>query len=168
MTSRSRALFLFAALALGMADIRVAAEGQKFDALIGTWVLNMAKSTVSPVPKVQIRSFDYTHDGMIMCTLRGESAQGNKSFTHWFTNLDGVQHPEFPRGAKNGPVTSIALRKTGERTAEIKGVTLANGKVHLTGSLSISEDGKTMTWTTKNVNLNTGAENNQIRIYEKE
>jgi hypothetical protein len=169
MASRFRTLILLVAtLSLAAPRTQVSAAGQKFDALIGTWVLNVAKSKMSPPPKTQVRTFDYTLDGMVMCTLSGESTNGNKSFFHWFTNLDGVQHPEFNRAAGATSTTTIALKKIDEHSVEIKGVTMANGKTHLTGMATISADGKTMTWTTKNINLATGAENDQVRIYEKQ
>jgi hypothetical protein len=167
MASRFRVFLAVAAsLLLAPAD-RVSAQPQKFDALIGTWVLNIPQSQVSPVPKSQVRTFDYTHDGMVLCTLRSENANGSRSFFHWFTNLDGVQHPEFNRAAGAASTTTIALKKVDDRTVEIQGVTMSNGKVHLTGTASVSADGRTLTWKTKNIDPQ-GKELVQVRIYEKE
>jgi hypothetical protein len=168
MTSRFRVLTVaITMLVLAAPGVRLSAEGQKMDALIGTWVLNVPKSKMNPPPKSQVRTFDYTKDGMVMCTLSGESGNGSWSFFHWYTNLDGVQHPEFNRAAGATSTTTIALKKIDDHSVEIKGVTMASGKTHLTGTATISADGKTMTWTTKNINLATGAENDQVRIYEK-
>jgi hypothetical protein len=168
MPSRLRTLLLLAAMFVVAAPrVHLSAEGQKMDALIGSWVLNVAKSKMNPPPKSQVRTFDYTKDGMVMCTLSGESGNGNWSFFHWYTNLDGVQHPEFNRQNGATSTTTIALKKIDDHSVEIKGVTIASGKTHLTGTAVISPDGKTMTWTTKNINLSTGAENDQVRIYEK-
>jgi hypothetical protein len=156
------------ALTMPGTPVRAGAEATKLDALVGSWVLNVAKSKMQPPPKSQVRTFDYTHDGMMMCTLRSENQNGSRSMFHWFTTLDGVQHPEFTRGNGSNSTTTIALKKIDDHNFEIKGITIASGKTHLTGTGSISADGKTMTWTTKNVNLQTGAENDQVRIYEKE
>ena len=72
-------------------------------------------------------------------TLRWRPCQnGSRSFFHWFTTLDGVQHPEFTRGNGSTSTTTIALKKIDDHSFEIKGITIASGKTHLTGTGVIS------------------------------
>ena len=78
MCSRFRTPIVAMALALVVVIFDVAAQAQEGrrdareiapEALIGTWVLNVARSTYtsgSP-PESQVRNFDYTRDGMILC-----------------------------------------------------------------------------------------------------
>jgi hypothetical protein len=145
-----------------------AASAQQADALIGTWVTNVEKSTLTGTPfKSQIRTFDYSDNGLILCTLSTVTANGNVTFFHWFTRLDGVQHNEFSRSNPHKHTNSITLKKTDGRTFEIIGITLATGKQHLSGTATITEDGKTMEWRTTNLTSD-GRENKQIRILEKQ
>lgn len=139
---------------------------QEFDALIGTWVLNVSKSqwgTATP-PKSQIRTFDYTHDGLIICTWRNVNAKGQPSFVHWFTKLDGEHRPEYSRGRARDSFSSISVKRTGPDTFEIEGKRLKDNWVTFTGTATISKDGKTLTWRVADRRDN----NDTVRIYEKE
>jgi hypothetical protein len=158
------ALLVVTALALPAAP----AFAQEADPLIGTWVTNVAKSVLTGTPfKSQIRTFDYSHDGLILCTLSTVNANGNSTFFHWFTKLDGQQMMEFNRAGKREHTNSITLKKIDDHTFEIIGKTLSSGKQHLSGTATISPDGKTMTWKTTNLDSQ-NRENKQIRVMEKQ
>lgn len=166
MRSRLRTLGFLVVLAVSFPVASVSA--QEADALMGTWVTNVAKSELTGTPfKSQVRTFDYSHDGLIVCTLSTVTANGNTTFFHWFTKLDGQQMPEFSRSGKRVNTNSITLKKVDDRTYEIIGKTLATGKQHLSGMASISADGKTITWRTTNLDSQ-NRENKQIRILEKQ
>ena len=162
-----RSLVWLAVLASAMIVMSVTRpSAQEFDPLIGTWVLNVSKSqwgTATP-PKSQIRTFDYTHDGLIICTWRNVSQNGNQGFVHWFTKLDGEHRPEFSRGRARDSYVSISVKKTGNSTLEIEGKRLKDNWVTFTGTATISEDGKTMTWRVDDRR----DKNTTVRIYEKE
>jgi len=166
MRSRRRTLALVVVLVLASPIGRISA--QEADPLIGTWATNVAKSELTGTPfKSQIRTFDYTHDGLMLCTLSTVNANGSSTFFHWFTKLDGQQMPEFARSNKRDHVNSITLKKVDDRTYEIIGKTLATGKQHLSGMATISADGKTMTWRTTNLDAQ-DRENKQVRVLEKQ
>jgi hypothetical protein len=161
-------------LCSGVAGLLIAATiaaappvaAQELDPFIGTWVLNVAKSdwgTAKP-PKSQIRTFDYTRDGLILCTWRNISPDGNLSYVHWFTRLDGQHLPEFQRGRARNSTSSITMKKIDPYTAEIEGKRLSDGFVTFTGVAIVSKDGKTLTWKVSDNRDN----NKSVRIYEKE
>ena len=156
---------------LGLAVLTVAASNvsaQEFDRLIGTWVLNVSATQwgTSTPPQSQIRTFDYTHDGLIVCTFRNVSADGERVFIHWFTRLDGQHIAEFIRGSGISPST-MAVKKIDDSTITIEGKSLDDGRLLFTGRATVSEDGKTLTWTIKNF-YDEGRENITVRRYEKE
>jgi hypothetical protein len=144
------------------------AAAQEFERFIGTWVLNASKSQwgTSKPPQSQIRTFDYSHDGWIVCTWRNVGASGNRGFVHWFSKLDGQHNPEFSRGRGRQSTSSIAVKKIDESTINVEGRTLPEGKYLFSGTATVSQDGKTLTWTMKDVYQ--GKENLTVRIYEKE
>ena len=156
---------------LGLAVLTVAASNvsaQEFDRFIGTWVLNVSASqwaTAKP-PQSQIRTFDYTHDGLIVCTFRNVSADGRRRFVHWFSRLDGQHIPEFRRGRGRSTGT-MAVKKIDDSTITIAGKSLDDGRELFTGRATVSEDGKTLTWRIKDY-YDEGRENITVRSYEKE
>ena len=110
---------------------------QEFDPLIGTWVLNVSKSqwgTAKP-PQSQIRTFDYTREGLIICTWRNISANGTAGFVHWFTKLDGEHLPEFSRGSARHSDRTISVKKTGDYTFDIEGRLIEGKKITFTGTV---------------------------------
>lgn len=142
----------------------VTSSAQEFDAIIGTWVLNVAKSEWGKAtpPKSQVRACDYTHDGLILCTWRSVGVKGNIGNVHWYTKFDGQPRPEFSRGSQS--TVSINLKKTGERTFDVEGKRLKDGFLNFKGTGTISADGKTLTWRVDDYRDN----NTTVRIYEKE
>ena len=111
----------------------------------------------------QIRTFDYTRDGLIICTWRNISANGTEGFVHWFTKLDGEHLPEFSRGSARHSDRTISVKKTGDYTFDIEGRLIEGKKVTFTGTVTISQDGKTMNWKVDDRRDN----NTTVRVYEK-
>ena len=178
MSSRFRTPIIAMALALVVAIFDVAAHAQEGrrdareiapEALIGTWVLNVARSTYttgSP-PQSRVRNFDYTRDGMILCHSVIVSANGNTSVVHWATTLDGVEHPEYTRRQGSTVAALIGFKKKDERTF---GITVRrHGDLTLTGEYKLSEDGNTLTQTLNNTTPDgqvTGRA--RVAVYEKQ
>ena len=178
MSSRFRTPIVAMVLALVVALFDVTAQVQEGrrdarevapEALIGTWELNVARSTYasgSP-PKSQVRNFDYTRDGMILCHSVLVSANGNTSEFHWATTFDGTEHPEYSRN--NGAIVAamIGLTKKDERTLDI---TVRNrGALLQTGDFKLSEDGNTLTQTLNNTTPDGQVTGNaHVAVYEKQ
>ena len=157
---------------LGLAVLTVAASNvsaQEFDRLIGTWVLNVSASqwgTATP-PQSQIRTFDYTHDGMIVCTFRNVSADGERAcFRPLVHQTRWPAHRRIHKGSGISPST-MAVKKIDDSTITIEGKSLDDGRLLFTGRATVSEDGKTLTWTIKDF-YDEGRENITVRRYEKE
>ena len=150
MSSRFRTPIIAMALALvvvivdgaaGQQGVRRDAREIAPEALIGTWVLNVARSTYTSAspPQSQVRNFDYTRDGMILAHAVTVSANGNRSELHWAVTLDGVEHPEYTRGQGSRVTALIGFKKKDERTF---GITVRKlGDLTLTGEWKLSEDG---------------------------
>jgi len=167
MHSRWCALTLGVVLALGVvlgADI-ANLSAQASDPRIGTWKLNVAKSKYSPGPAPQ------------SLTVKVEpSGQGGEKVTAEFVNADGtrttVQYTEANFDGKDYPLTgsqfgadTVSLKRIDTRTTERtdkKGSTVVQ-----TLRRVVSQDGKTMTVTTKGTNTQGQAMNN-VAVFEKQ
>ena len=162
MSSRFRTPIVAMALALVVVIVDVAAgqEGVRRDAreiapeaLIGTWVLNVARSTYTGgarPPKSEVRNFDYTRDAMILCHGVTVNANGNRRSFHWAVTLDGVEHPEYARGEGATVPYLVGMKKMDEHTL---GMTASRfGNPFMVAEWKLSEDGNTLTHT---VNITT-------------
>src|SRR5262249_30424428 len=160
----SRKIPLAIAVALAAS---VQLRAQMSEPLIGTWILNLAKSQYEPgtAPKSEIRNFDYSRDGMILCTFQRISAQGTKSFGHWLVRLDGEFYPELQRAEGTKSTSSISLKKTDDRTLQVNA--RRNGVVYFWSTMQVSADGRQLTWKIKTT-AGEGREISQVRVYDKE
>jgi hypothetical protein len=192
MPSRSRAVILAAALILpatfvdlpaqiggqprqpaqqgqaGARQMRRDARETAPDALIGTWILNLAKSkyTGGNPPRSQVRNFDYTADGKVMCHGVTINANGSRSVFHWAVTLDGADHPEYMRGSGALVSALVGIKKTDERTL---GITVRrHDRLIQTGEWKLSEDGRTLTQFLKNTTPNDqGVIREHIAVFDK-
>lgn len=136
------------------------------DALIGTWLLDLAKSKYAgQAPRGQIRTFDYTRDGLTLCTYRSENAAGVSSFNHWYTSFDGTYYSDFTRSAGATPFELIAIWKLDEHRMDINIRHLDNTREF--GTLTISEDGQTLTQSLTTVSAS-GLEVTNVAVFNKQ
>lgn len=85
MSSLVLKLFVQMVLVLAVSVVIASAQAprtpphQSADAFVGTWILNLAKSTFEGLsaPKSGMRTFDYERDGMILTTVHSEDAKGS-------------------------------------------------------------------------------------------
>jgi hypothetical protein len=130
-------------------------SAQAKDPRIGTWTLNVAKSTYpGAAPKSYTRTYE-DRGGVIVYTGQGINADGNPTFGQTTYKLDGLDYPQSLRNAKSVPVISQKL--TDPYTVDF--VVKTDGKVTGGGTQTISKDGKTMTYRTR-----TGV----VEVYEKQ
>jgi hypothetical protein len=132
------------------------------NARIGTWKVNLNKSTYTPGPKPTLAS-----------TLRIEAAgQGERVIVNgiadgkatnysYTATIDG--QPYATPGSPYGD--HATLRIVDERTSEMTYTT--NGKVTRTARRMVSPDGKTLTIVSKGVNAKGEQYNNNV-VYEKQ
>jgi hypothetical protein len=141
------------------------------DSFVGTWILNVAKSTYEnmPTPKSGLRTFDYERDGMILTTVHTTSTSGATSFVHYLFTLDGREYEEVTRTAPgtSGPRTPtfVSATKADDRTLNV--VFKSGGKVIITHEWTISADGKTFTAKRKATNAQ-GQPTYSVQVYDKQ
>ena len=109
--------------------------------LIGTWTLNIAKSTFSPgpPPKSQTRTYTQNGDGLKL-VIAGVDADGSASVpTSWAAHFDGKDYPVVGNPTADMITITMVGASTMDSTAK------KDGKVTSTRRFTVSKDGKTMT-----------------------
>jgi hypothetical protein len=129
----------------GASEVRRNAEEQTPPAIIGTWKLDLQASKFEGnAPKAQYRIFDYTRDGMFMCTYITLNARGEQTSGNWAVKLDGSEGAEYTRPYGSTPFAMVTLKKADENTLDLTAARY--GKVFETGQLKISPDTVTFTY----------------------
>jgi hypothetical protein len=112
------------------------------DPMVGTWVLNVAKSKFEsgPAIKSETRTYEATPDGIRM-TAHIETADGKSQTVTLTYRVDGKPYPEVG----NPRADAVAITRVSAR--ENRAVDMLAGKVvsHITTILS--EDGRVFTMT---------------------
>jgi hypothetical protein len=157
-------LTLGVVLALGVvlgADI-ANLSAQASDPRIGTWKLNLAKSKYSPGPAPQALTVKVEPSGQgEKVTTEFVNADATRTTTEYTANFDGKDSPLTGSAIAD----TVSLKRTNARTTvrtDKKG-----GKVVQTLRRVVSQDGKTMTVTTKGTNAQGQAVNN-VGVFEKQ
>lgn len=138
------------------------AHAQSKDPFVGTWKLNVAKSTYSPGPTPKAITSIYEAAGQgYKVVVTTESATGTTQYAYT-TNLDG----------KDAPVTgtspnadTLTITRIDART--LQSVSKKGGKVTITQRNVLSVDGKTRTVTTTG-NTPQGVKVNNFAIFERQ
>jgi len=111
--------------------------------ILGTWHLNVAKSTFEGVPalKSQTRTYEDLGCGIVHAKFEGIDAAGKRTFTEFAARYDGKDYPRVTRGSQTAG--TIALKKIGDRASEF--TYKEDGKVTISGTRTTSADGKIST-----------------------
>ena len=130
---------------------------------VGTWELNLAKSTFSPGPPPKSQVLTFRAAGPHWTALvQGIDASGrpiNPDMSNVAINFDGKDHP-----TPNVDYETSAWKQLTANQYEV--IRKKAGKVVLTSINVVSTDGKTMTITTRGVNAD-GQTLNNVRVYDK-
>jgi hypothetical protein len=132
------------------------------DPAIGTWKLNVAKSTYNPgpAPKSATMAYEASGDG-VKRTGQTVAADGQTTSFSYTAQYDGKDYPI----SNNPNADTIALKRINEYTSE---ATLKKGgKMTTTARRVVSKDGKTLTLTLKGTNAQGQAVNN-VSVYERQ
>ena len=131
---------------------------------VGTWELNLARSTFSPDPAPKKQTLTSHAAGpQWVALLQGLDAAGrpiNPDMNDLAINFDGKDHPT---ATVNYDTT--AWKRIDAHTYEA--TRKKAGKVVLTATNVVSKDGKTMTITTRGVNAD-GQSVNNVTVYDKQ
>lgn len=138
------------------------AIAQPTDALVGTWVLNAAKSKYSPGPAPKVATTVIAAAGSgYRFTVKQMPATGAAQEWSFTTNLDGK--PAKVTG-NNPNADAIVYKRVDARTLE--SVNSKGGKETTRQSIVVSADGKTRTVTTTGTD-GAGQKVNNVAVYEK-
>ena len=120
----------------------VSAMAQSADPWLGTWKLNLAKSTYSPAslaPKSQTTKQTASQDS-VTATTDGVDAQGKPLHTDITYKFDGKEY-EY-KGAPDPKTTRIYTRISDNT---YQWVSKVDGRITTTSRVSVAADGKTRT-----------------------
>ena len=138
-----------------------AAQGE---ARVGTWELNLANSTFSPGPPPKKQTLTFQAAGpQWIALLQGIDASGkpiNPDMNDLAINFDGKDHPT----ATVNYDTTAWKRISADKYEVIR---KKAGKIVLTSTNVVSQDGKTMTITTNGVNAD-GQSIHDVRVFDKQ
>jgi hypothetical protein len=147
-----------AALVFVLPGVRPAAQS---DPLIGTWVLNIAKSKYNPGPAPKSETRTYVMAGQdIRASSKVVDADGKPVSSEWTVNYDGKDHPIT--GVPDAD--SLSIKRIDAFNYEF--TQKKAGKVVSTGTRVISRDGKVLTISTKGTNAK-GQAFTDVEVYDK-
>lgn len=133
------------------------------DAHVGTWELNLEKSTFNPGPPPRRQTLWYKAERKgLTALLQGVDAAGKPISldpSNLAINFDGRDHPTPRANYDSSAWTRISANKYVVNRKKA-------GKVVLTSANVVSADGKTMTITTTGVGED-GRPINNVRVYDK-
>jgi hypothetical protein len=119
------------------------------DNSIGTWKLNAETSKYTPAP-MPVKSLTVTReasDGGMKVTITGEQADGTAINATYTIKYDG----KGVQVTGNSPYDTIAVKQVNDNTlTDTRNQTV--GRYHATSRIVVSNDGKTMTTSTKGTN----------------
>jgi len=146
-------------IVIAAAAVELAAQGA--DPLVGKWQLNVAKSKYTPGPAPKSETRTYVVAGQdIKASLKGVDGTGKPTAGSWTVNYDGKDRPE----TGNPNADTLSLKSVNAFSAKF--TQKRAGKVVITGTRTISPDGKVMTITSKGTNAR-GQTVNDVEVFEK-
>ena len=148
MSSFFRTLLIGTVLAIGGTAVTLAADAA--DSVVGTWKLNLAKSTFSPgpAPKSQMRAYVATADGIDMMytgvAADGSAVNGKSTFKYDGKDYPITGSPDFDvLSLKRVDATTIesTQKKAGKTTGMTVRTVSGDGKVLMLKSKGTSAKG---------------------------
>jgi hypothetical protein len=159
--SMHRLLRVTAPVLLVIAATTVELAAQAADPVIGTWELNVAKSKYSAGRAVKSETRTYAPAGKdIKVTSKGVDDAGKPTSQSWTLSYDGKDRPQ----TGSPDADTLSVKRIDAHHAEF--TQKRAGKAVITGTRTISPDGKVMTITSKGTNR-AGQTIDNVEVYEK-
>lgn len=153
---------VIAVLAVCVVGLSPLASVAQSDPFIGTWRLNVTKSTYSPGPPPRSNTLTVEAAGQgIRVTAKGTDAEGKPTATQYTASYDGKDYPV----TGNPDWDAVAFKRVDAYTLEF--TRKKAEKVVQTGTNVGSKDGKTRTVTSKGINAR-GEKISNVAVYEKQ
>jgi hypothetical protein len=155
-----------ALLALGttalVAVVATGAHAQAPKGLIGTWKLNVAKSTFSPGPAPKSMTVTYSAAGADGLKIVVDITPGDEPAQHWdmTAQYDGKDYPV----TGNPNADMISAKRIDDRTGE--STFKKGGQVTAVNMRKLSADGKTLTITSTGTTAD-GKPRKDVQVFEK-
>jgi hypothetical protein len=151
-----KTLFVGAILAIGTGAAFAA------DTAVGTWKLNVAKSTFSPgpAPKSQTRTYAETPQGITL-TIKTTAADGKESTATLTFKDDGKPYPV----SGNPDFDMVAVTRVDTNT--VHSTQTKGGAPVGTGERTVSKDGKTLTFKQKGTHAG-GGKYDDVSVYDRQ
>jgi hypothetical protein len=132
------------------------------DAVIGTWQLNVAKSTFSPgpAPKSQTRSYAESPQGIVL-TTKTVAADGKETTLSLTFKPDGKPYPATGTPDFDSVSVTRVNALTVNSTQTKAGVPVG------TGVRTVSKDGKTLTFAQKGTHAG-GVKYDDMLVYDRQ
>ncbi len=134
--------------------------------LLGTWILNVAKSSIdyAPLPRDEERTYRAApNDGMIF-SVEGTDGAGGSYAYGTTAAVDGREYPMPGTGTRNGG-DAVSWRLVDPRT--VHAVVKRLGDVVNRVELSVSNDGTVLTITENGTDLD-GSPTRGVRVYDRQ
>jgi hypothetical protein len=153
---------LFKTLTVGAILALGAGTALAADAVVGTWKLNVAKSTFSPgpAPKSQTRVYSESAQGMTVI-VKTTAADGKESSTTLTFKEDGKPYPM----SGNPDVDMVSLTRVDAFT--VHSTQTKAGATVGTAVRTVSKDGKTLTFAQKGTRAN-GGKFDDVSVYDRQ
>ncbi len=158
MKTMLKTAFMAVLLTIGSAAVAAAPAA---DPLLGTWQLNVAKSTFSPgpAPKSDTRTYAATEQGTAM-SWKSVGADGKEMVAKSTFKVDGTDYPLT--GAAH--FDSLSLKQVDDLT--VHSTQKKGGKVVGATTRTVSKDGKVLTLKSKGTGA-TGVAYDNVMVYDK-
>jgi hypothetical protein len=132
------------------------------DPVVGTWQLNVSKSTFTSGPAVKSQTRTYSQSGQgITLVMKTVGADGKEGTTHSTYQLDGKDFPV----TGNPDYDSLSAKQVDSNTAKF--ILKKGGKAVGTTSRTVSKDGKTLTSKIK-MTTPKGETSESVMVFEKQ
>jgi hypothetical protein len=141
----------------------VAQPGPPTPSVVGTWVLNVAKSTFTPGPgwRSQTRTYKLAPGGGVIVDWVGVDGHGEPMHVSFESNLDGKDYP------MNGSANYDTLNAVRVDALTVKSEEKRDGKVVGIAFRKLSPDGKVMTIKDDGTNRK-GEKFSQVLVFERQ
>jgi hypothetical protein len=132
------------------------------DAAVGTWKLNVAKSTFSPgpAPKSQTRTYAESAPGLTL-TLKTVAADGKETTNTLSFKDDGKPYPV----TGSPDFDMVAVTRVDALT--VTSVQTKAGKAVGSGTRAVSKDGKSLTFSAKLTDAK-GVKHDDVSVYDRQ
>ena len=131
------------------------------DPVVGTWKLNLAKSTFSPgpAPKSQTRTYAESAEGMTL-TVKTTAADGKETTTTLIFKEDGKPYPV----TGNPDFDKVSVTRVDALT--VHSIQTKAGAAVGAAVRTVSKDGKTLTFAQKGTHA-TGGKYDDVSVYDR-